>query len=81
MKDKEFYQEVKFLFENYLTPSKDRLRLRIRNIEKNSILEDDSMNYSKVFFDSDLNIYKVDKDGRLTKVENENFETAVMLQK
>lgn len=80
MSDTKFYQEIKLLFESYLTPTKDNLQLRVRNIEKNSILSDTEMNYSKVFFDSELNLYKIDKDGKLVKVDNDNFETVVMKQ-
>lgn len=80
MEDKTFYKEVQFLFESYLSPKKDNLQLRVRNIDKNSILSDKEINYSKVFFDSDLNLYKIDKDGKLIKVENDNFETVVMRQ-
>lgn len=80
MSDTKFYQEVHLLFENYLTTKKDSLQLRIRNIEKNSILSEKEMNYSKVFFDSELNIYKINKEGNIEKVENDNFEVAVMKQ-
>lgn len=80
MSDTKFYKEVHLLFENYLTKKKDYLQLRIRNIEKNSILSEKEMNYSKVFFDSELNIYKINKEGAFEKVENDNFEAVVMKQ-
>lgn len=76
MSDKEFYKEIDFLFENYLSSRKDGLVIRIKDISKDKILED--MNYSKVFFDSDLNIFKIDKDGKLIKVEDRNFESVVL---
>ena len=56
MNDTKFFQEIKFLFESYLTPKKDSLQLRVRNISKDVILTEKDMNYSKVFFDSDLNM-------------------------
>jgi len=80
MNDTKFFQEIKFLFESYLSPKKDNLQLRVRNISKDIILTEKDMNYSKVFFDSDLNMYKIDKEGKLVSVENDNFETVVMRQ-
>ncbi len=38
------------------------------------------MNYSKVFFDCNLNIFKIDKDNKIVRVDNENFEVVVMKQ-
>lgn len=80
MSDKKFYKEIQFLFESYLTPKRDRLQLRVKNIEKDSILSNEEINYSKVFFDTELNLYKLDKTGKLIKVENDNFESVVMKQ-
>jgi hypothetical protein len=80
MSDKKFYKEIQFLFESYLSPKKDNLQLRVRDIKNNSILSETEMNYSKVFFDADLNLYKIDKDGKLVQVDNDNFETVVMRQ-
>lgn len=80
MSDEKFFKEIDFLFETYLSPKKDRLQIRIRNIEKNFILSEKEMNYSKVFFDSQLNIYKIGKDGNIERVDNENFEAVVMRQ-
>jgi hypothetical protein len=80
MSDTKFFQEIKFLFESYLSPKKDNLQLRVRNIEKDAILSESDMNYSKVFFDAELNVYKIDKEGKLTKIENDNFEAVVMRQ-
>ena len=80
MSDTKFYKEINLLFEEYLTKTRDILQLRIRNIEKKTILSDTEMNYSKVFFDSEFNIYKIDKEGKFKKVENDNFEVVVMKQ-
>lgn len=80
MKDAEFYKEVNFLFENILTPKKDRLQIRVKDIAKDKILTNSDMSYSRVFFDSDLNLFKIDKDGKIVRVENENFEVVVMRQ-
>ena len=81
MSDTSFYQEVKFLFESYLSPKRDKLQIRIKDIEKDSILEESkSMNYSRVLFDSEMNIYKINAQGIPVLVENENFEAIVMKQ-
>jgi len=76
--DKEFYKQIDFIFESYLSARKDGLKIRVRDISKNKILEDSDMNYSKVLFDADLNIYKLDKDGSIVRVDNPNFETIVL---
>jgi hypothetical protein len=80
MSDEKFYKEIKFMFEEYLSPKKDRLQIRVKNIEKDSILSEKEMNYSKVFFDSELNMYKIGKDGNLERVDNDNFEAIIMKQ-
>lgn len=80
MSDKQFYKDVQFIFEEYLSPKKDNLQLRVRDVSKGRIMPVESMNYSKVFFDCDLNIYKIDKEGKLIKVENDDFEAVVMRQ-
>lgn len=81
MSDTKFYKEIGLLFENYLSPKKDNLQLRIKDIDKNLILqESNTMNYTKVLFDSDLNIYKINKEGKVIKIESDNFETVVMRQ-
>ncbi len=80
MSDTQFYKEINFLFEEILTPKKDRLQIRIKDIAKDKILTSTDMNYSKVFFDCDLNIFKIDKDGKIIRIENENFEAVVMKQ-
>jgi len=80
MSDTEFYKEVTFLFENILTPKKDRLQVRVKDIAKNKILSNSDMSYSRVFFDSELNLFKIGNDGKIVRVENENFEVVVMKQ-
>lgn len=66
------------MLESYLSPKRDKLQIRVRNIEKDEILSESQLNYSKVLFDSDLNMFKIDKEGKLVKVENDNFESVVM---
>ena len=80
MTDEQFYKEIDQIFASYLsTGEKDKFILRIRDKAKNQILEEGpSMNYSKILFDSNMNIYKKDKDGNFIKLENEKFETIIM---
>lgn len=80
MSDTEFYKEIKFLFESYLSPKRDKLQIRIKNSDTDSILLENDMNYSKVFFDAELNIFKINKDGKIEKVDNDSFEAVVMRQ-
>jgi len=79
MSDEKFFEEIDFMFESHLSPKRDKLQLRIKDVTNDSILE--TMNYSKVLFDSEMNIYKIDADGKPVLVENDKFETVVMKQK
>lgn len=78
MKDDARYKEIDLMFETYLSPKKDSLKIRVKDTSKEKIYESNEMNYSKVFFDSELNIYKIDEEGKMIKVEKENFEAVVM---
>ena len=78
MKDEARYKEVDLMFETYLSPKKDVLKIRVKDTSKEKIYESNEMNYSKVFFDSELNIYKIDDEGKIIKIEKENFEAVVM---
>lgn len=71
--DKEFHDRVDKMFESRL----HRNIIRIKDLEKNKILTEDDMNYGKVLFDYDLNIYRV-IDGVASLVENSNYK-AIML--
>jgi len=73
MEDKEFHDKVDRLFESKLK----RHIIRIKDMKKGNILTEDDMNYSKVFFDSNLNIYKM-VDGELLEVENKNFKALLL---
>lgn len=78
MSDTKFFTEIDKMFEGYLSAKADKLQLRIKDVGKNLILEESNkMNYSKVLFDSELNIYKIE-DGKIVRVENENFEVVVV---
>jgi hypothetical protein len=78
MKDEARYKEIDLMFETYLSAKRDSLKIRVKDTSKEKIYESNEMNYSKVFFDSELNIYKIDEEGKLVKIEKENFEAVVM---
>jgi len=80
MSDTKFYKEIKFLFESYLSPKKDKLQIRVKDLTKDTILTSENMNYSKVFFDSELNIYKINKEGKVVRIDNDDFEEVIMRQ-
>lgn len=73
MEDKEFHDKVDKMFESRLK----RHIVRIKDLESEKILTEDDMNYSKVLFDSNLNIYKV-VDGKPMLVENPNFKAILL---
>jgi hypothetical protein len=74
MSDENFYKEIDFMFESYLSAKEEQFQIRIKDISKDKILSDADMNYSKVFFDSDLNIYKKNIEDRIELVNNDNFQ-------
>lgn len=77
MSDEKFYKEIDLMFESHLSTKKDKLQIRIKDIAKNRILTDADMNYSKVLFDSNLNIYKKNPDGGIELVDNDNYEAVI----
>lgn len=52
-------------------------KIRVFDIKKNITLSDKDMNYSKVLFDLNLNIYKITDSG-IEKVNNENFKAVIV---
>jgi hypothetical protein len=77
MSNENFYKEIDLMFESYLSAKKDKLQIRIKNLSKGKILSDTDMNYSKVFFDSELNIFKRNQDGFIELVQDDNFEAVI----
>lgn len=77
MSDENFYKEIDFMFESYLSAKEEQFQIRIKDISKDKILSDADMNYSKVFFDSDLNIYKKNIEDRIELVNNDNFQAVL----
>jgi hypothetical protein len=77
MSNENFYKEIDLMFESYLSAKKDKLQIRIKDLSKGKILSDTDMNYSKVFFDSELNIFKRNQDGFIELVQDDNFEAVI----
>ena len=77
MSDENFYKEIDFMFESYLSSKEEQFQIRIKDISKDKVLSDADMNYSKVFFDSDLNIYKKNVEGKIELVNSDNFEAVL----
>ena len=77
MSDENFYKEIDFMFESYLSAKEEQFQIRIKDISKDKIFSDTDMNYSKVFFDSDLNIYKKNIEDRIELVNNDNFQAVL----
>lgn len=71
--DKEFHDKVDKMFESRLK----RHIIRIKNLEEDKILTEDDMNYGKVLFDSELNIYKV-INGEISKIEDPNYKALLL---
>jgi hypothetical protein len=71
--DKEFHDKVDKMFESRLK----RHIIRIKNLEEDKILTEDDMNYGKVLFDSELNIYKV-INGAISKIEDPNYKALLL---
>lgn len=71
--DEEFHNKVDNLFESKLF----RNFVRIKDIQKGTILSESDMDYSRVLFDSDLNIYKL-VNGVPVLVENDNFKALLI---
>ena len=75
MNDNKFHSDVEALFESYLS-IKNRGKVLVKDKKKNQIVT--KMNYNKVLFDSNLNIYKIDNSGKAVLVTDSNFEAVVV---
>jgi len=71
--DEKFHDKVDDMFESRLK----RHIVRIKDLSNNKILSETDMDYDKVLFDSDLNIYKV-VDGVAVLVDNKNFKALLI---
>jgi len=70
MEDQEFYGDVDEIFKSQLSQNK----IMIKDIEKNEVL---AIDYSRVFFDSDMNIYKT-QGTDIVKIVDPNFKAVVV---
>lgn len=78
MSNENFYKEIDLMFESYLSAKKDKLQIRIKDLSKGKILSNADMNYSKVFFDSEMNIFKRSQDGFIELVQDDKFEAVIV---
>jgi hypothetical protein len=78
MSNENFYKEIDLMFESYLSAKKDKLQIRIKDLSKGKILSNADMNYSKVFFDSEMNIFKRNQDGFIELVQDDKFEAVIV---
>ncbi len=73
MEDKDFHDKVDSMFESRLK----RHVIRVKDLDNDKILSSEDMNYSKVLFDSNLNIYKI-VDGVPSLVDNKNYKAILL---
>lgn len=70
----QFHSDIEKMFESYLGDKSDKAKVMVS--KNGSIIT--KMNYSRVFFDSDLNIFKLNENGTLTKVEDAAFKAEIV---
>ena len=76
--DKEFYEEINKTFEANLDYFEKDV-LYVKDLKKDEVLR--KLPYHKVFFDNNLNFYKVGDNGNINKVENKDFSVVVEKKK
>ena len=76
--DKKFYEQVDGIFKNSLDYYEKEI-LYIKDKNKDEVLK--ILPYHKVFFDNNLNIYKLDNNNVPVFVADKNFETVVEKKK
>ena len=76
MSDK-FYEKTDKMFGDKLFYEPKNV-IRVKNIKEDKILGVLDLNYSKLMFDSNLNMYKLDEGGIWTLVNNENFKPIIV---
>jgi len=79
MEDTEFIKKVETMFQENLTYT-PKMVLRVKNIKENKVFGINDMNYGKIRFDHNLNIYKFDEKGEWVLVNNDNFKAIVVEQ-
>ncbi len=75
-----FYKRADKMFAEKLSYEPKSV-IRVRNVKDNKVLGPLDINYSKLMFDANLNMYKLGTDGEWTMVNNENFKPIVVEEK
>ena len=67
-----YHTEIGLIFESYLDKEIEPAIAVVDTENDNKIIL--GMNYDKVVFGHDMTIYKISKDGTLTKIDNPKFK-------
>ena len=76
-KDKEFHEKTDKMFSEKLN-YQVRQTVRVKNTKENKVLSVDEINYSRLMFDSELNMYKLNEHGYWTLVASETFKPVIV---
>jgi len=76
-KDKKFHEKTDKMFSEKLN-YKVRQIVRVKNIKENKVLSVDEINYSRLMFDSELNMYKLNEYGYWNLVASETFKPVIV---
>ncbi len=71
--NEQFHSDIDVIFESYLKQDETPV---IRIMKDGKVIT--KMNYKKVLFDSELNIYKREDNGVLTQISDPNFKAVVV---
>ena len=75
--DNDFFKKVDKMFEDKLA-YEDRIVIRIENVKDKTILE--NINYNYLLFDSNLNMYKLQPDGKYVKIIVDGFRPVIVVR-
>jgi|TARA_R110000851_G_scaffold112921_4_gene237344 hypothetical protein len=67
-----YHTEIDLIFESYLKKDAEAAIAIINTENDNKIIVE--MNYDKVVFGHDMKIYKINKDGTLSLIDNPKFK-------
>lgn len=79
IKNQEFHSDIDKMFKSYLAQEL-KPKIMVRDLKKKLILTDEKI-YSKVLFDSNLNMYKQQENGTFMLVNNKDFDAVVVSEK
>lgn len=79
MSEQNFMNDVDSMFEEKLKQDPE-YKILVKDKMENKVFQenDPGFNYSKVLFDRDLNIYKLNTDGTVTRIESANFVAQIL---